>query len=417
MVRNPVLTAATGVLMIMGLLSASREARAQSAVGSGPLTSPLADTEPQTGVLRIGPVRLAPGVTVREIGWDSNVFDETPEESPKEDFVAEVAPDVSAFARLRFVRISASAGSELTYFQKYESERSVGYSGRGRFDFLLSRVRPFIGVAHLQTRTRPNGEIDVRADRVEKELSSGLAFDLSAYSLVYSSWARHRTEFRNAIESGVDLGQALTRERDDYQAGFKTDLTPLLSVQLYGSIHKDTFEFDPLRNADSTNAFATFRIAADAVVTGAVTVGYRDMRPVDPLSKPYRGLTGSAAITYPFLEIGRFTFALARGTEYSFDAAEAYYVENTASISYTHRLFGEVDVQVRGGRSRFDYSARLDNPPRIDTFDTAAGSLGYNLRNRTRIAVNYEYARRRSPEFTSRNYDRRRVYFSWMFAI
>lgn len=417
MVRNPVRTAATVVLMMMSLVSAAREARAQSAVGSGPLTGALADTEPQTGVLRIGPIRFAPGVTVKQIGWDSNVFDETPAESPKEDLVAEVAPDISAFARLRFVRISAAAGSELTYFQKYDAERSVGYSGRGRFDFLLSRVRPFLGVARLKSRTRPNGEIDVRAHRVEEELSGGAAFDLSAHALVYGSWARSRIEFRDAIESGIDLGRALTRERDDYQAGFKTDLTPLLSVQLYGSYHLDSFEFDPLRDAKSANAVATFRIAADAVVTGAVTIGYRDMRPVDPQSRPYRGLTGSAAITYPFLELGRFTFALARGTEYSFDAAEAYYVENTASVAYTHRLFGDVDVQVRGGRSQFDYSARLDNPPRTDTFDTAGGSLGYNLRNRTRIAVNYEYSRRRSPEFASRNYDRRRVYLSWMFAF
>ncbi len=167
MVRNPVRTAATVVLMMMSLVSAAREARAQSAVGSGPLTGALADTEPQTGVLRIGPIRFAPGVTVKQIGWDSNVFDETPAESPKEDLVAEVAPDISAFARLRFVRISAAAGSELTYFQKYDAERSVGYSGRGRFDFLLSRVRPFLGVARLKSRTRPNGEIDVRAHRVD----------------------------------------------------------------------------------------------------------------------------------------------------------------------------------------------------------------------------------------------------------
>ena len=42
--------------------------RAQSAVGTGPLTATLADTEPTTGVLSIGPVKLAPGIVVREIG-------------------------------------------------------------------------------------------------------------------------------------------------------------------------------------------------------------------------------------------------------------------------------------------------------------------------------------------------------------
>ncbi|HUQ86234.1 MAG TPA: outer membrane beta-barrel protein [Vicinamibacterales bacterium] len=398
-------------------MGVSRGARAQSAVGAGPLTTALSDIEPQTGVLASGPVRFAPGVTIKELGYDTNVFDESAEEGPNEDWVAAVTPDVSLFTRLRLLRISAYAGSDLTYYQTYESERSVGYAGRARFDFLFSRMRPFVGLGRAHTRERANGEIDTRADRTEQELSGGLAFDISPHSLVYGSWAFSRTEFENAFEDGVDLGESLNRERDEYQAGFKTDLTPLLSVQVFGSRQEDVFLFDPLRNATSTGAVATFRIASEAVVTGVASVGYRDMQPVDPVTKPFRGLTGSAAITYPLLEIGRFIFQASRGTEYSFDAADAYFVANTAQISYTNRLFSEVDAQVRVGRSLFDYDARLDTPARTETVDTAAGSLGYNLRNRTRIAVNYEIARRRSPEKPARNYDRRRIYLSWLFAF
>ena len=87
-----------------------------------------------------------------------------------------------------------------------------------------------------------------------------------------------------------------------------------------------------------------------------------------------------------------------RGIEYSFDTAEAYYVENSVTLTYTHRLFGEVDAQVPGRAIGLRLQrARPTLPPHKDTLDTAGGSLGYNLRNRTRIAVNYEYARRRSP--------------------
>ena len=417
MLRNPVRLSSAIVLIVMGLLSTSGPAAAQSAVGAGPLTSTLADTEPTTGVLSVGPIRFAPGLTVREIGYDSNVFDEAPEDAPKEDYVLAATPDVSAFARMRFFRVSAYGGTELTYYQKYESERSVGYAGRARVDLLLSRVRPFVGFGRTSTRERPNGEIDVRADRLEEELSGGVAFDLSAHSLIYGSWSRSRSEYANAFEDGIDLSQTLTRERNDYQAGLKTDLTPLLSVQLYGGIQEDLFKFDPRRNAKSTFATATFRIVPEAVVAGSISVGYKDMQPDDPLSKPFRGLTGTAVITYPFLEIGRFTLTAARTTEYSFDAAEAYFVENSAFLSYAHRLLGNIDAQVRGGRALFDYSAREAAPAHKDTLDVVAGSLGYNLRNRTRIAANYEYSKRRSPALASRNYDRRRIYLSWMFAF
>ena len=416
MSRKSVRVAAAVVLMVVSPMVAT-PSRAQSSVGAGPLTGALADTEPLSGVLALGPVRVAPGLTVREIGWDSNVFLEPPEESPDEDFVAAATPDISVYTRLRLLRISAYAGSDLTYYHENDSERSVGYVYRGRFDFLLSRMRPFIGGGQLQTRERPNGEIDVRADRLEEELSGGLAFDISPHALVYASSVWSRTEYQNAFESGVDLSRALNRQRDEYQAGFKTDLTPLLSLQLYGSFTDDTFRYEPLRNSTSTAGFATFRFDSDAVVTGIVTLGYRDLESVDPLTKPFRGFNGNAAIAYPFLELGRFTFTANRAIEYSLDAGEAYYVENTLSLAYTHRLFGGVDVQARGSKSIFDYSNRLDSPSHEDTLSSAGASLGYNLRNRTRIAVNYEYDRRRSVEIASRNYDRRRIFLSWSFGF
>ena len=401
----------------MGSLWSSADARAQSAVGSGPLTSPLADTEPTVGVLSVGPVKLAPGMTIREIGWDDNVFQEPTNQGPKSDWAVSVQPDISAFARLRLVRISAHAGADLTYYKTYESERSVGQGGNARVDFLLSRVRPFIGGGVNETRTRPNGEIDVRADRQEDEVSGGLAFDLSPTSLVYGSAFQSRSRYEDALEDGVNLSQTMSRDTVNYQVGMKTDLTPLLSMQLSGHYSEDRFPFEPIRNGEARLATATFRIAQDAVVSGLITASYRDATYADPGLKPQRGLIGNAAIIYPFLEMGRLMFSASRGVEYSFDITEGYYEEQSIGLSYTHRLFGDVDAQVRGSRSSFKYDARETLPSHTDTLEMAAGSLGYNLRNRTRVALNYEYALRRSPAFSQRNYVRRRAYLSWLFAF
>lgn len=390
---------------------------AQSAVGTGPLTGTLVDSEPTVGILTVGPVRFAPGLIIREIGWDDNVFDEPAEDFPKEDWVVSVVPDVSAYTRLRWVRISAYAGSELTYYRTYESERNVGHQFRGRADILLSRVRPFVGGGTVETRERPNGEIDTRADRQEDEVSGGLAFDLSDHSLFYGAAYLASTTYENAFEEGVDLSRAMTRDGHNYEGGMKTDLTPLLSMQLSASYREDVFTFEPARNTQSWFGTATFDFAPDAVVAGTVMASYRDMSFADPTINPYRGFVGSATLSYTFLEVGRLSGALSRGVEYSFDSALAYYVEQTATLAYTHRLFGNVDVQVRGSHSSFDYDARATLPAHTDTFDAAGGSLGYNLANRTRIALNYEYARRRSPAFADRNYQRRRVFVSWQYAF
>ena len=69
----------------------------------------------------------------------------------------------------------------------------------------------------------------------------------------------------------------------------------------------------------------------------------------------YRGLIGSVGLMYPILEVGRFNVQANRGNEYSFDIAEGYYIENSLTLSYTHRLFGDVDAQ----RHRLEVDIRL----------------------------------------------------------
>ena len=154
------------------VLAAASPSWAQPSVGSGPLTSALADSEPTVGILELGFLKLAPGIQVREIGYDWNVFDEA--EDPKEDFVVAATPDVAAYLRLRFVRLSGYGGIEFVYYDTYESERSRGHVGRGRVDFLLSRLRPFVAGGSLKTRARPNGGNDVRAGRRGDEGAGGL---------------------------------------------------------------------------------------------------------------------------------------------------------------------------------------------------------------------------------------------------
>lgn len=405
--------AAIGVSVWMQL-AFTAAAAGQAAVGTGPLTRSLADAEPTTGVLSLGPVRVAPGVVVREIGTDSNVFDEPVD--PKEDFVVRVAPDVSLFAKLRFVQLSAYGGGDFSYFNTYDQENSAGFQVRGRSDFLLSRLRPFVAGGRTRLRERPNGEIDVRANRIEDEISGGVAFDISRYGVVYGAAYQHRTEFKDAFEEDVDLARSLNRESTEYSGGFRTELTPFLAFIASAGVRDDQFQGDPIRNAEATFVGGEFRMASEAIVSGTAAISYTDFRPVNPVARTFKGILGAANLTYRIPEIGRISVQALRRNEYSFDADDAYYIENTVTLSYTQILMGGVDAQVRGSKSLFDYGFTATSPARHDRFDLLGGSLGYNLRNRTRLSLNYEYSQRRSPQLAERNYDRRRIYASWALA-
>ncbi len=400
---------------VLGAALISANAFAQGGVGAGPLTSSLADKEPTEGVIKLGPLRMAPGLTLSEVGHDDNVFDEA--SNPKKDWVVSGLPDLSLFARLRWVQFSVYGGVPFQYYDAYKTERSIGSAYRGRADILLSRLSPFIGGGRTRTRSRPNGEIDTRADQQIDEASGGIAYELFAHGQMFVSMIRTQVDFKDALQSGISLGQSLSRRSDDYQVGVRTQLTPLLTMQVHGSYREDRFRNDLTRNGQSMSGSATFTFDAAAVVSGSASVSYQDYKPDDPTVERFRGVTGSGFITYPFLEIGRFNFGYNRSREYSFDAAEAYYIENTGRAIYTHRLFGDVDLQAQASRSYFNYGAREGTPHRQDWLETYNGNLGYNLKNRTRVAANYEYAERHSRDIAQRNYIRRRIYLSWMVAF
>lgn len=415
MIVSPSYTRLRYVLIVVGLLSLPTPARSQGSVGAGPLTSSLTEVEPTSGVLSLGPVKFAPGITISQIGVDSNIFHEA--ENPQEDFIAAGKPDLAVFTRLRFFQVSAYAGADLLYFQEHTEERSVGYLGRARVDFLLSRLFPFIGYGRTETRERPTSEIDTRANNIQTEKSTGLGFRLSETSSVYVAASRLTTRFQEAFEDGVDLGQSLNRDTDDYGAGIRTALTPLTTLTLKGGYKEDLFVSDPTRNSDSRYVNATFSFAPQAAITGQATVGYQDSRYDDPQIEPFHGLTAAVSLVYPLLELGRFSFSTVRSTEYAFDAADAYYISTLFNLSYTHRLGGAVDVQVQGARTLADYGRSEVTAPRRDTVDTLSGGLGYNLPNRTRVALSYEYSQRRSPALPAQNYHGRRIFLSWTFAF
>ncbi len=406
---------AARLFLTMSLALASAHTAAAQAVGTGPLTENLTATEPTSAVFNWGLVKFAPGLEITEFGHDSNVFDEYVD--PKGDWVLRATPDVSVFSTLRSARISAYFGSQLGYYKTYTKENSAGYEYRGRLDVLARRFQPFIGGGETSARTRPNGEIDTRADQKKRELSGGLGFSLGPNSKVYVAASSVSNKFFNAVEDGVELSASLDQDALNYSAGLQTALTPLTTLTVFGSFQEDRFETATQRNADTSSVTASVLIAADAAVSGTIGVSYVDFKPVDPAIEPYRGVKVEAAVVYPFMEIGRLSFSIIRGIEYSYDETEGYYEELSTTLSYTHFLFGDLDVQVRGSKSWFDYGFRESSIPRTDSLDSVGAGVGYNLRNRTRISVNYELARRRSPAYVERNYDRTRIYLSWAYAF
>jgi hypothetical protein len=378
--------------------------------------APVADVDPPTYPFRLGPMLVSPGLRLQQVGFDTNIFIEA--EVPREDFVASITPEVNLLLRPRAMRVTGYVGADFNYFQRYAAERYVAPTMRGRVDLLLVRLRPYAAAGRTDTRDRPNREIDARARHLETEVGGGLALELSPQSFAYGSATRSRIDYRPGERfGGVELDRALDKHTTSYDAGVHLSLTPLTSLTVTGGVAQDHFTFDASRNALSRQVSGELAFSADAIFSGTARVGYRDFQPDDPALDPYRGLTARVSLLYPVRDRGSAGVSVLRDVTYSFERAEGYYVETMGDLTYTHRLFGGWDAQLRGAATRMNYSDHASEGTRVDGLRTVGVGGGYTFTDQSRLGLTFEWARRSSNLRPDRRYDRRRLFASWAYTF
>jgi hypothetical protein len=393
--------------IVLGLVVSAAPAWAQS----GPLTESLRNTEPADYAFRLGSFVFSPSIAINELGVDSNVFDEA--DDPKSDFTVAMRPNVDVFANMGLFRFAGAAASEFTYFKDYESERSVARQYRGRLEGTFSLIRPFVAAAYNHIHTRPSDEIDARASREEIEMTVGVAADVSPIARVFVMGTRITTDYDDSeIFRDVPLADALNRDESTIAAGIRLEATPFTTVTFSAGYSEDTFDFAS-RNATSRGGKVDVEFSPEAVIRGKLALGFEDHRPDDSAAPSYRGLVGQAGLTYSMLERATLGVDFNRAIQYSYDASEAHFVQTGTHVTWTQRISGAYDAQVRLSREWLDYAVSSSNPV-VNGYQIG---VGYNLRDTSRISVNFEYAERVVEESPDRRYDRRRIFTSYTYGF
>ena len=388
------------------LLAGGTDARAQG----------VSNADPTTFAFRLGPLLLTPGLQITEIGADNNVFNEAVD--PKQDYVIAAAPDLTGFMRLRFMRISFATGAEFTYFREYTSERSVGQQMSGRIDFLLGRLQPFVNASRANSFARPNKEVDARAEHLSPLLQAGVSYELSPTSNVFAGASRSQVQYRaGETFANVALDQALNHRTDVYDVGLFSSVTPLTSIRVTASYQEEIFDFEPERNSTSRVGTVQLQFGPDAIFRGNFSLGFRDFKTKDPEVRPYQGLIATGTVTIPVLDRGSLLTLVQRDVQTSFDKNESYFVNSEVSLTYTHRVLGPFDLQVTGAYGTLGYGKREGRVPKKETMQSFGGGLGYNLRDQSRLGLNYEQVDRRSNVESDRAYAKNRVYGSWTYRF
>jgi len=359
--------------------------------------------------VRIGPLALSPAISLTNAGVDNNVFNEPNDLLPKSDFTMTVQPKTDLWLHLGRSLLSGNITEDLVYYNKYANQRSANSSLKVGLLVPLTRIAFKGNAGFISTKDRPGFEIDARVHRTE--LSYDGAVELRALSKTFIGVraARQRVNYDQAdVFAGANLRTELNRTVTQEALTLRHQLTPLTSLTFDAGKQQDRFEFNPLRDSDSTTMTGGILFDQFAVLKGSARFGYRDFEPLVAGLPNFKGSTAAVDLSYVALGSTKVTVGAARDINYSYDINQPYYVQTGGTLSIMQQIFGPVDVVGRIGVQRLDYRGRtvasVAVANRTDYVHSYGGGIGYHLGRDIRIGFNVDKQRRTSA-LDARTYD------------
>jgi hypothetical protein len=373
---------------------------------------------PAVPPIQAGPVALYPTIVLRDIGIDSNIFNES--SGPKDDFTFTVNPRLRAALQVGAARLIGTSSADFVYYRTYRDQQSTNGEFGGRIEAVSTRLQPFASASWLQTSDRSGYEIDARATRAQAFFMAGTDFEVTAVTEL-TAWVRRDRQTYAAGEQfmGVDLGDQLDYTTDLAAAGAKIAVTPITTLTVAVEVQRDRFETSPMRDSDSVRIAPSLQFGVDAAITGSVSAGYRDFNPHDPQLPRYRGFIVAAGASYTLLGVTRFDVQANRDVMYSFDATQPYYLGAGGALTISQRIAGPFDVIGLGSRQRLRYQqlggALLEGG--VETTRTVGGGIGIRVGEHLRVTITYDRTQRKSSEASGRDYSRSRVLSSVNYGL
>jgi len=385
--------------VLAGLSSAS--AQTPGAPTTAPGSAQSIDEVRQDYRIHAGPFHVNPTVLLKELGVDTNVFNAAGEQ--QSDFTFTVTPQADiavAFARRGLLR--TTVGADVVYYATYDSERSLDPSVRLRGEAYARRLTLFAEGDYLNTRQRPNYEIDLRSRHVENNVMAGAGVRLSSKLSFELAARRGRTDYdADAVFDGTSLQQTLNRETSGGIGAVRYRLSPLTSLGVKFDRLEDVFEFSPLRDSRSYRVMPGVEFKPRALVSGTAWVGYRSFTPAHPESLPqFSGLVADLGLSYTLLGSTTFGVSYHRDLTYSYEVNYPFFVDNSVGASIRRALGGRFDAIVSADRHNYEYEQVLTLPQlpnaRLDTTWVYGANLGYRMRRDMRLGFGARYYQRDS---------------------
>ena len=366
--------------------------------------------------IHVGPFYLTPALQLKELGVDSNVFNAAGEQ--KSDFTMTFGPKVDLWIPMaRRALLSTTAATDIVWYAQYDSERSIDPQFKGRGEIYLQRITLFAENAYLNTRQRPNYEIDLRSRHVENNALAGVDLALTPKFSVEVAGRRFDTRYDSDAEfDGTSLQQTLNRKTTGFVVTARQKATVLTTLALRYDNLRDQFEFSPERNSQSYRIMPGVEFKPRALINGTAYVGYRKFTPeIASVLPEFSGLVAQLGLSYTLLGSTTFGVSYRRDLTYSYEVEQPFFIDDSVGASVRRALGPRFDLLFSADRHKYAYENLVPLAPletlaqRIDTTWNYTGSFGYRLSDNGRIGFGVSYWTRESTTRRFKDYDNLRI--------
>jgi len=372
-------------------------------------------TRPDSPLL-MGPLQLFPSLTLRDIGIDSNVYNES---IRHEDFTYTLSPTLKTVLPIGESRLTTRGALDFRYFQTHKDQQSTSGWLNTQLEVGSGRVRPFGTAGLVRSHERGGYDLDRRAHSLASQMKVGASLALTPVTSLTGWVVRESTRFdRTEVFDGVSLSQQLDRVNRATASGLRFDLTPFTSVISAIEVEKIRFAHAPLRDANSFRFAPMVQFTKGAIIEGQASAGFRDFRPIDPRLAPYRGFVASVTMAFTVRNVTHVETQATHDVEFSYDDSQPLYLGAGGRVRVSQRVAGPFEAIVIGGRQRLRYQTLdgLSFDGRREHVTTVGGGVGILANEHLRFTLTVDRERRLSNSSALRDYERRRVFGSVSFT-
>jgi hypothetical protein len=349
---------------------------------------------------------VSPAITLQDFGIDPNVYNSDIRQTT--DFTFNIHPTVDATAKMKRGAVALRSATDFVYYAEQVSERSVNEDFAASAQLAMQRITLLAAGTYLNTRERPNDEIDARSRRIERSGTLGLRLALAPRVALGASGRSEQTRFDgDAIFDGTYLAQELNRDTRTFSGSLNYKASPLTTLSVTAETSRILFTDAPVRDATSWQTIGGLDFNPRALLSGTASLGYQQFQSLRGTLPEFDGLVGSGKVYYRLAPGTRLGFSYERNLDYSYSDDDPYYVRQGYGGSVRRQILDRWDVELGGGRFRHHYQAStyqtgsspvapVIRPTREDLIVDGTFSLGYQARPGTRVVVALIYSERES---------------------